>query len=194
MIVAATPSGQPPAEYLDDAERYEIIDGVKVEMPPMSAHSSVLGARLARLLGNFGVDHGLGEAYPEILFKLPLDRDRNRRPDVAFVPYSRWTKDRPIPDVNAWNVLPDLCVEVVSPTDRAEEVREKLDEYFQAGVRLVWVVYPRLQVVDVFNSPTEAQVRRRADELDGAPVLPGFRLKLADLFLEPPTTPPAPTT
>jgi Uma2 family endonuclease len=194
MIVTATPATVPSAEDLDDIERYEIIDGVKVEMSPMSAHSSVLGARLARLLGNYGVERGLGEAYPEILFKLPLGRDRNRRPDVAFVPYSRWTKDRPIPDVNAWDVLPDLCVEVVSPTDRAEEAREKIEEYFESGVRLVWVIYPRLQVVDVFESPDAVRVRRRADELDGGPVLPGFRLRLADLFPEPPATPPEPTT
>src|SRR5947207_6344348 len=104
----------------DDNERYEIVDGARVEMPPMSADSSVLAVRLTRLLSNFGVEQKMGEAYNEVLFKLPLPIDRNRRPDTAFVPYSRWAKNRPLPPTNAWDVLPELCVEVVSPTDMAE--------------------------------------------------------------------------
>ena len=105
-----------------ESDHYEIIDGVRVELPPMSAESSVLAARLARLLGNFGVEAGLGEAYPEVLLKLPLaGQDRSRKPDVAFVPYSRWPRGRRVPATNAWAVLPELCVEVVGPTDKADE-------------------------------------------------------------------------
>jgi Uma2 family endonuclease len=178
-----------PDEF-DNADHYEIIDGVRVELPPMSAKSSVLASRLAHLINLFSMPARLGEAHPEILFKLPLDRDRNRRPDVAFVSYARWPKDRSLPDTNAWDVLPELCVEVVSPTDRAEEVREKVEEYFEAGVRLVWVIYPRLRVVDVFESRVTGRILRPADTLDGGPVLPGFALKLADFFPEP--EPPAP--
>src|SRR5262245_49498409 len=84
----------------DDRDNYEIIDGVRVELPPMSADSSVLASRLARVLSNHGIDKNLGEAHPEILFKLPLPKDRNRRPDVAFVPYGRWARNRPIPATN----------------------------------------------------------------------------------------------
>jgi Uma2 family endonuclease len=98
------------------------------------------------------------------------------------VPYSKWPWNRPVPDDNAWEVLPDLFVEVVSPIDRVEEAREKVEEYLQAGAKLIWVIYPRLQVVDVIEPPGVARTLRRADELDGGPVLPGFRLKLADLF------------
>jgi Uma2 family endonuclease len=101
---------------------------------------------------------------------------------VAFVPYARWPRTRPVPDTNAWDVLPDLCVEVVSPTDAAEELRDKITEYFQSGVRLVWVVYPRHQVVDVYDGPTRVRILTRADALDGGPVLPGFQLPLAELF------------
>ena len=68
-----------PLGDLDTRDRYEIVDGERVEMPPMSAKSSVVAARLARVVSNFGVEHDLGEAYPEVLFKLPLPVDRNRR-------------------------------------------------------------------------------------------------------------------
>lgn len=187
-ILTTTP---PPRGPDADDDWYEIVDGTRIEIPPMSAESSVLAARLSQRITAFAQPANLGEAYPEILFKLPLARDRNRKPDIAFVPYSRWPKTRAIPPTNAWSVLPDLCVEVVSPSDLAEENRTKVEEYLEAGVRLVWVVYPRRQLVDVFTSPDAIRVVRRDGELDGGIVLPGFRLKLADLFPEPEPEPPA---
>jgi Uma2 family endonuclease len=172
------------AEELDNAHLYEIIDGVKVEMPPMSAESTILAARLSRLLANHGDSQNHGEAYPEVLIRLPLERERNRRPDVVYVPYSRWARNRPIPRTNAWDVLPSLCVEVVSPTDLVEELSDKIDEYFRAGVSQVWVIYPRLQLVYMYTSLTTVRGLTRTDTLDGGDVLPGFTLALTDLFPE----------
>src|ERR1700709_1460727 len=94
-------------------------------------------------MSNFGIAKDIGEACIEVLFKLPLAKDRNRKPDVAFVSYARWPKYQPFPATNAWAVLPDICVEVVSPNDLADEIETKINEYFEAGVRLVWIVYPR---------------------------------------------------
>src|SRR5262249_27698763 len=82
-----------PKLVSDDFEHYEIIDGIEVEMPPMSADSTIFASRLSHKLHYFGVERNLGEAHTEALFKLPLPQDRNRRPDVAFVPYSRWPKE-----------------------------------------------------------------------------------------------------
>ena len=177
---------------LDNGEHYEIIDGVKVELPPMSVDSQALASRLLRHLSNFGVTKDIGEAYAEVLFKLPLPKDRNRKPDVAFVPYSRWAKNQPFPVTNAWDVLPDLCVEVVSPNDMADEVMEKVREYFQAGVRLVWVFYPRHDVVYVYESLTAVRGLTRSDTLDGGAAIPGFRLPLSELFLQAPPPPAQP--
>ncbi len=97
----------------------------------------------------------------------------------------RWPKDRPIPgEGNAWDVVPDLAVEVVSPNDNAEELLIKADEYFRAGVRMVWIVYPRQRLVFVYESLTQVRGLTRADVLDGGAVLPGFRLPLQELFPE----------
>ncbi|HEX8204273.1 MAG TPA: Uma2 family endonuclease, partial [Isosphaeraceae bacterium] len=120
--------------------------------------------------------------------------DLQRRPDVAFVSDERWPRRRAVPEEEAaWNVIPDLAVEVVSPTDRDEAGLAKVREYFQAGVRLVWKVYPRERVVHVYESFTTIRVRTRADDLDGGEVVPGFRLPLATLFEEeePAGPPPA---
>ena len=184
MSATLAPEAPSWAADLDpyDHDNFEIIDGIKVELPPMSADSQFLASRIARHLSNHGVASGVGEAYIETLFKLPLGYDRNRKPDVAFVPYSRWPKDRRPPSTNEWDVLPDLCVEVVSPSDRAEELMDKVEEYLLAGVRLVWVFYPRHRAVLVYHSMCDVRGLTHTDTLDGGEVLPGFRLLLAELF------------
>jgi Uma2 family endonuclease len=184
MSTALLTSPTDDVEDFELDEHYEIIDGNKVEMPPMSATSSVLAFRLAHRISSFSVPANLGEAFSEILFNLRLPQGRNRRPDVAFVSYERWPKNRSIPPVNAWDVVPDLCVEVVSPTDLIEENRTKVAEYFQAGTRLVWVVYPHLQLADVFESRDRMRVVRCDGSLEGGEAIPGFSLPLAELFPE----------
>lgn len=174
----------PPLRGSEDA-LYEIVDGQRVELPPMSIYAARIASLLGRKLGDFSEAQGLGETVVEGLFRLPLPKDRNRRPDVAFVSYKSWPKSRPMPESdNAWDVVPDLAVEVVSPTDLAEDLMGKVEEYFRAGVSLVWVVYPRLRLVQVYESLVRTRGLTRADELAGDPVLPGFRLPLATLFPE----------
>lgn len=166
-----------------DEPLYEVINGQRVEMPPMSAYASKIASRLVRWTGAFADPRGLGEVVSEVLFRLPLNPDRNRRPDMAFVSVGRWPLNRPMPlRDNAWDVVPDLAAEVVSPSDLAEEIMQKLVEYFQAGARLVWVVYPEQQLVYVYEALTQVRGLTRQDELDGGSVLPGFRLPLAQLF------------
>jgi Uma2 family endonuclease len=168
-----------------DEELYEVIDGQRVGLPSMGIRAAWIASQIVQFLGQFGRANNLGHAVGEGLFHLPLPEDRNRRPDVAFVSYERWARRRPLPpNDNAWDVLPNLVVEVVSPTDLAEEVQEKVAEYLRAGVTLVWVVYPQLRQVYVYESPTKVRGLTQADELDGGTVLPGFRLPLTEVFLE----------
>jgi Uma2 family endonuclease len=164
---------------------YEIIDGQRVESPIGSAYASRVAFELARRIANFAEKNNLGRAVTESLFHLDLPVDRNRRPDAAFVSFERWPKGRRmVRRDNAWAVVPDLAVEVVSPTDVAEELVDKLDEYFRSNVRQVWVVYPGQRLVYIFDSLTSVRVLARTDELDGGPVLPGLRLLVASLFPE----------
>jgi Uma2 family endonuclease len=125
----------------------------------------------------------VGEALMETLFRLPLSVDRNRRPDVAFVSAKTivQTPSQPGSD-NAWAILPELMVEVVSPHDIAEEIIERLNEYFAAGTKLVWIVYPTQRLLYLYESPRQVRILGEADELDGGLVLPGFRIPIASLF------------
>jgi Uma2 family endonuclease len=187
---ALTPLPKLIRDDLDNRDHYEIVDGIRVELPPMSVDSQIIASRLARHLGNFGAAKDIGEACTEVLFKLPLKKDRNRKPDVAFVSHSRWPKYKPMPDTNAWDVLPELCVEVISPNDTGDEIETKVDEYLRAGVSLIWVVYPRQERFYVYESASAIRRLTRDDTLDGGTVLPGFTLPLSELF---PQAPPAPS-
>ena len=161
---------------------FEIVEGRRVEMPPMSAYEVQIASFLLVNLGVFANTHQLGRVVGEMLFALEPDQKLQRRPDVAFVSYQNWARGRPVPRTNAWEVVPDLAVEVVSPTNFAEEVVTRVLEFFRAGTRQVWVVYPAPRQVYLYRSPTEVQVLTRSDELDAGPVLPGFRLPVATLF------------
>lgn len=165
---------------VEDAQRYEIVDGQRVEMPPTSIGASLVTTDLTAHRWSQTKTHG--RTVMDALFHLALPVDRNRRPDIAYVSFERWPKDRVPGTENAWDVVPDAAVEVISPNDLIEEVVVKLDEYFRAGVRLAWVVFPNPQLVYVYESYTQICVLTRADTLDGGSVVPGFRLSLSELF------------
>jgi Uma2 family endonuclease len=82
----------------------------------------------------------------------------------------------------AWNVVPDLAVEIVSPTNLAEEMDSKVTDYFQSGVRLVWVFYLDTGRVYSYQSPTHVSILERTDTLEGGEILPDFRLPIVQLY------------
>lgn len=164
---------------------YEVVDGQRVEVAPMGAHENVMASLLMWFLQTFAMPKGLGLAVMETLFDLAAV-GRERRPDVAFVSSRRWPLNRlPPRGDNAWKVVPNLAVEVVSPTNTADEIVTKIHDYFQASVELVWVIYPDPGAVYVYESPDRARILKRTDTLDGGQVLPGFQLALAELFKDP---------
>ena len=81
-----------------------------------------------------------------------------------------------------WPCAPDLAVEVVSPWDRPGEIRARIDDYFSAGARLVWLVEPDTATVRVHRSATDVEVIGADGDLDGSDVLPGFRCPVRRLF------------
>ncbi len=174
---------EPLTGTLPDGEDglYEVVDGERRELEPMSALAVSLAAALLRDMANFVWEHKLGIAVPEMLFVLDAGHKLKRRPDVAFVSYARWPEPMP-PETEAWDVVPNLAVEIVSPTNLATEIDAKITDYFAAGVKLVWVVYPRSGRVYVYTSPKDVSLVSRDEELHGGEVLPGFRLRIAALY------------
>ena len=116
---------------------YEIVNGQRVELPPMSAYATWLASRLHSRLGPYAEDKGLGTSMTEMLFVLDAEHDLRRRPDVAFVSTARWPVDRALPRTGDWDVVPDLAVEVISPHDVFKEVLARVREYFHRPTCLV---------------------------------------------------------
>jgi Uma2 family endonuclease len=104
-------------------------------------------------------------------------------PDVSFIAFASLPGGRrprkPIPEM-----VPDLAVEILSPSNTPQEMRLKLAAYFDHGVRLVWLVDPRKRTVDVYTSRRHRTTFKETQTLTGGAVLPGFKLKLKELFAE----------
>jgi Uma2 family endonuclease len=178
-LLEPTPSvGQSPANDV----LYEVVNGRQVEKPPLSAYENRLASKLVRHLEEFGDTRQLGRAVCETLFVLEAEDRLRRKPDVAFVSFLRWPKHQRVPRTPAWDVIPELAVEAISPADLAEEIAQRIHEYFQKDVKQVWVIYPTVELVYVCESPTRVRILTREDDLDGGAILPGFRLPLAWLF------------
>jgi Uma2 family endonuclease len=158
------------------------------ELRPISIHAIIIATRLAGRLDAFTGLHRLGTAICEGPFGLRPRSKRKWRPDVAFVSALKWPLEKPFPDTDPWPVVPDLAVEVISPNDLAEEVFAKVKEYLEAGVRLIWVIFPKLGWVHVYESLTQVRGLTVADNLEGGNVLPGFSLPLRELFPHPNTS------
>jgi Uma2 family endonuclease len=170
-----------PTPISDDA-LYEVVDDRRVELPPMGTYAVRIAFRLGSKIEQFADARGLGRAITENLFRLRSQPNLQRRPDAAFVSFERWPKGRRIPLENAWDVIPDLVIEVFSPTNLAEEIPTKIREYFEAGVRQAWLIYPHESLVYEYDSPRAIRVLGLEDTLEGGAILPEFRLPLAELF------------
>jgi Uma2 family endonuclease len=158
---------------------YELVDGVLVEKP-MGYYASLLAALLIRFLGRFLDVHDLGVVLGADA-TLQLAPGLVRLPDVSFIAWERFP-NRELPAEPIPALVPDLVVEILSAGNTAAEMERKLQEYFSAGVRLVWYVYPEQQVVHVYTSPRDVRIFQAAEPLDGGTVLPGFRLTIQEWF------------
>jgi Uma2 family endonuclease len=183
MSNAADPIRPISAEELyamRDDGRYELVAGaLRVHEPTSWTHGDLQATLLSELRAAARAGR-LGGVVAEVGFVLRRQPDTVRAPDVAFLRADR------VPRADGATRFiegaPDLAVDVLSPDDRAWEVAEKVEEYLSAGTRLVWVVDPRNRHAVVHTPDRTARVLRAGESLDGADVVPGFRLALDELF------------
>lgn len=159
----------------------ELVDGTLVEKA-MGVREALLAVALGAILREFVKQHHLGFVTgPDGTLRLLTDLVRI--PDVAFISWEATPEDK-APEEPVPPLVPDLAVEIISRGNTAAELQRKREEYFAAGVRLVWVIDPRSRTARVFTSADSARELSADDSVDGGDVLPGFSLKLADLFAE----------
>jgi Uma2 family endonuclease len=162
-----------------DGNRYEVVDGELVVVSPAGFRHEEVIAKLIMRMGSFARDRGLGTVLgSDLLYILPSGNRRG--PDVSFVSASRITAEtraRPFP-----RMAPDLAVEVVSPNDRPRRILDKVGEYLESGVRLVWVIDPQKRRAVAYRSMTETTEIAADGALDGGDVLPEFQCPLTDIL------------
>jgi Uma2 family endonuclease len=162
-------------------ERVELIDGVIVPMTPASHEPSRVTMTIGAIVWNHARQHRLGSVLSaEAGFVLFPDRETVLAPDVAFVRAGREPQGEA-----RWHfarLVPDLVVEVLSPSDRDRDMQAKVAMYQEAGVPLIWVVDPRAESVMVLALEQAPLVLTATDTLDGGEVLPEFRVAVAELF------------
>jgi Uma2 family endonuclease len=164
-----------------DKSLCELIDGTLVEKA-MGLPESMLGGAVLAALRAFVYPRKLGlVAGSDGIVRLWAGRVR--LPDVAYFSWDR-LPGRRFPAQPMADLAPDLAVEVISPSNTRQEMAIQREDYFRAGVRLVWQIDPRARTVEVFTAPENPTILRATDSLDGGAVLPEFMLPLADLFAE----------
>ncbi len=163
-------------------ERVELSDGELIRMPAAGFEHGFIAGNVVRILGEFVQARNLGVVITaETGYKLAEHTMRD--PDVSFVSKERLAAVG-MP-VGFFPGAPDLAVEVVSPGDCASELQKKIQDYFQAGTRMVWVLYPQSKQVHVYGSPKEIRVLEAQDSLSGEDVLPGFSVVVEEFFKHP---------
>ncbi len=163
----------------DSGERVELLRGRLIrESRPAYGHG-ILQARIARLIGNHIEQEGLPLlCATDFGCRLASDPDSLLAPDVAVTRADRAATDAP----GFFPGAPELVIEIISPSNRASDLQAKVLEYLDAGVRLVWIVFPQQRMVMAHTSRSTAHMLAKTELLDGRDALPGFQITVADLF------------
>lgn len=166
---------------LPNGKDYELVNGELVERN-MGWNSSYVGGRLHHKLSGFCDAHKVGLVAPgDASYQcFASASEKVRRLDVSFL-----RKNRVPPKAQReghCRVHPDMAAEVISPNDSYVDVEEKVREYLEAGVRLVWVINPEHRTVRIHRADGTITDLGVNDELTGEDVIPGFRMRVGELF------------
>ena len=175
------------SDELETARYLESEEGEDETMP--TVEHSFICVKIITTLNLFLTGKGLGWVFDSTLeYRFPNENKAGKKlsrfPDVSFV------RQEHLPsNIRTYlNLAPDLAIEVVSPSDKTYAITDKVAEYQEAGVRLIWVIYPDSRHVDVYRLATglEFQPYFYNTNLDGEDVIPDFKLKVSDIFDYPP--------
>lgn len=165
-----------------DGARQELVRGVVVTMPPPKGPHGQCCANIAAILWHFVRQHKLGRVLSNDTGLLTgTNPDTVRGADILYWSYQRLPS---LPEDVYISVPADLAVEVRSPSNDDGDMHEKVVEYLEAGVALVWVVDPRERTVTIYRTAAEGRVLHETATLTGEDVLPGFSCPVADFFVD----------
>ncbi len=180
---ATTPRRLTIEEYeslAEDGQKHELLRGELISVSP-NYHHGLLQSRITAALAVYVEAHDFGDVVTETALEFPTDPITVLLPDVAFVRADASpTGERR--DQRYARVVPDLVVEVISPSETAQTVRRKGTTYVEHGVRLVVLVYPEPKEVALWSSDGTTRTLGQTEVLDFGDVVPDFGLALFHLF------------
>jgi len=160
----------------DDGMRHDLDEGELIAMPSPFGEHGQIQSETSAILRNFVRPRSLGRVFTETGFR--LSRDTVRGPDVSFI---RAERAATLDLKKRFECAPDLAIEIISPSETAKEIAHKVKQYLQAG-SAVWVVYPDDRTVHVFETSKNARVLEADDLLEAPSLLPGFSVRVSELF------------
>lgn len=160
----------------------DLVRGKAVRMAPAGFEHGSIAGNVHVLLGSYVRAHKLGvTAVAEAGYILAHDPDTVRAPDISFIARERIPPNGMPPGFSP--IVPDLVVEVISPSEGSDDIQDKLVAYLSAGTRMLWVVFPRTRTVTVYRSLQNARILTASDMLSGEDVVPGFACQVSELFV-----------
>jgi len=164
---------------LPDGHRYELVKGVLLTMSPSGYAHGRVTMKLSNLLTNYINANYLGiPLAAETGFKLERNPDTVLAPDFAFI-----RQDPAVGDSSGFlESSPDLAVEVISSTKSRRQAERKTAQWLSFGVQSVWVVSCQKKTIEIFSASGSRQVFKGSDELSDEDLLPGFRVRVAEIF------------
>ena len=161
-----------------DGQKYELVDGEVVVSPAGINHAEIV-IKIAHIIATFLDDHPIGKVFGDNV-GIIFPTGNLRSPDVSFVRMDKFPDGKS--PVTFGEFVPDFAVEVLSPGDRPRQVADKIGEFLECGVPLVWVVDPRAQTVTAYRSLSNIQQFNADDTITAEPVLPGFTCLVSRFF------------
>ncbi|MBI4910551.1 MAG: Uma2 family endonuclease [Acidobacteria bacterium] len=164
----------------EDGMHREILHGELIEMPPPKPRHEIITSRINASLVGFNLQARLGTVFGSNMGYKVLRDDRTWiQPDVSFLVPERLPDDV---DNDYVTGAPDLAVEVISPSESAQDVEDKTEAYLQGGAHAVIVVYPRTAKVNLVLADGTSRTLRSADTISLPNLLPGWELPVKDIF------------
>ncbi len=160
----------------NDGRKWELVGGQAREVPAGHEHDILvinIGAMLKPFARGRGFVSGSSAGFR-------IASGNIRSPDVSYMSKERLPDGRPAKSFEG--TAPDLAIEIISPSEEPDEMAQKVAEYFGAGARQVWHLFPSTQQVTVYFSPFDTVTYASEDELDAGDLLPGFSCRVEDLF------------
>lgn len=165
-------------------KRYELVEGQLITLAASKLLHGNVSTRAAAALSLFNMYHKSGTVVAAGTgFYTRGDDLTVRAPDVAFISYKRLPSEKLAEaEEDFGKVAPDLVVEVISPGERRGKIMQKVQEWLDFGVLVIWVVYPKRRQVHLYTASREPQILTADDTLNGGEILPGFETPVRALF------------